>query len=468
MASENGSSNNLTANNNNNNIQASSSSQKLVGISENDTTSKLKSDSSENTEINRNSSTYSSYKKSSHMNKSNKNNQEQNDMENNQDYENDDDEYHDEFHDAVEDVTQFSVTLPRQKGVLHHRNPSNISKIYLQESDISSEDEHDQQTIKVTMHSNKDTNNDSVVKNNEISNRKQSSNDLNLLKIVPRPVRQRRKEITPRPNYSLNLWSIMKNCIGKDLSKIPIPVNFSEPLSMLQRVTEEMEYSNLLDLASQCDDQWEQMAYVAAFTVSSYSTTATRTNKPFNPLLGETYECDRLDDFGWRSLAEQVSHHPPGFAIHVESLKEWIFYQEFTMSSKFRGQYLQVVPLGTSHLEFKKTGHHFTWRKVATFVKNIIVGKLWIDNVGEMDIVNHKTKDVCHLKFFPYSYFSREPPRKVTGIITDSNNVARYVLNGTWTDQIEGAPVLNPQVVTEQTQLNTGTSKILWRRRFPP
>jgi hypothetical protein len=384
------------------------------------------------------------------------------------DYENDDDEYHDEFHDAVEDVTQFSVTLPRQKGVLHHRNPSNISKIYLQESDISSEDEHDQQTIKVTMHSNKDTNNDSVVKNNEISNRKQSSNDLNLLKIVPRPVRQRRKEITPRPNYSLNLWSIMKNCIGKDLSKIPIPVNFSEPLSMLQRVTEEMEYSNLLDLASQCDDQWEQMAYVAAFTVSSYSTTATRTNKPFNPLLGETYECDRLDDFGWRSLAEQVSHHPPGFAIHVESLKEWIFYQEFTMSSKFRGQYLQVVPLGTSHLEFKKTGHHFTWRKVATFVKNIIVGKLWIDNVGEMDIVNHKTKDVCHLKFFPYSYFSREPPRKVTGIITDSNNVARYVLNGTWTDQIEGAPVLNPQVVTEQTQLNTGTSKILWRRRFPP
>ncbi len=402
------------------------------------------------------------------MNKSNKNNQEQNDMENNQDYENDDDEYHDEFHDAVEDVTQFSVTLPRQKGVLHHRNPSNISKIYLQESDISSEDEHDQQTIKVTMHSNKDTNNDSVVKNNEISNRKQSSNDLNLLKIVPRPVRQRRKEITPRPNYSLNLWSIMKNCIGKDLSKIPIPVNFSEPLSMLQRVTEEMEYSNLLDLASQCDDQWEQMAYVAAFTVSSYSTTATRTNKPFNPLLGETYECDRLDDFGWRSLAEQVSHHPPGFAIHVESLKEWIFYQEFTMSSKFRGQYLQVVPLGTSHLEFKKTGHHFTWRKVATFVKNIIVGKLWIDNVGEMDIVNHKTKDVCHLKFFPYSYFSREPPRKVTGIITDSNNVARYVLNGTWTEQIEGAPVLNPQIVTEQTQLNTGTSKVLWRRKYPP
>ena len=237
---------------------------------------------------------------------------------------------------------------------------------------------------------------------------------------------------------------------------------------MLQRITEELEYSNLLDSASQCDDQWEQMAYVAAFTISAYSTTATRTNKPFNPLLGETYECDRLDDYGWRSISEQVSHHPPGVATHVESLKDWTFYQEFTMSSKFRGQYLQIIPLGTSHLEFKKTGNHYTWRKVATFVRNIIVGKLWIDNVGEMDIVNHKTKDVCHLKYFPYSYFSREPPRKVTGIITDSNNVARYVLNGTWTEKIEGAPVLNPQVVTEQTQLNTGKSKVLWERKYPP
>ena len=237
---------------------------------------------------------------------------------------------------------------------------------------------------------------------------------------------------------------------------------------MLQRITEELEYSDLLDAAASSEDQWEQMAYVAAFTVSSFSTTATRTNKPFNPLLGETYECDRLDDFGWRALSEQVSHHPPGFATYVESVKDWHFYQEFNMSSKFRGQYLQIIPLGTSHLEFKRTGHHYTWRKVATFVRNIIVGKLWIDNVGEMDIVNHKTKDVCHLKYFAYSYFSRDPPRKVTGIITDSNNVARYVLNGTWTDQIEGAPVLNPQVVTEQTQLNTGKSKVLWRRRYPP
>lgn len=39
--------------------------------------------------------------------------------------------------------------------------------------------------------------------------------------------RTRRSRIPDKPNYSLNLWSIMKNCIGKDLSKIPMPVNKS-------------------------------------------------------------------------------------------------------------------------------------------------------------------------------------------------------------------------------------------------
>lgn len=83
------------------------------------------------------------------------------------------------------------------------------------------------------------------------------------------------------------------------------------------------------------------MAYVAAFTISSYSTTAARTGKPFNPLLGETYECDRTDDLGWRAISEQVSHHPPMLAQHCEGQK-WRCWQEFTMASKFRGKYLQV------------------------------------------------------------------------------------------------------------------------------
>lgn len=120
--------------------------------------------------------------------------------------------------------------------------------------------------------------------------------------------KQRRTAIPPKPSHSLSLWSIMRNCIGKELSKIPMPVNFNEPLSFLQRITEDMEYADvLLDAAVDADTSIEQMCYVAAFAISSYSTTSNnRTTKPFNPLLGETFECDRWDDRGWRSLCEQV------------------------------------------------------------------------------------------------------------------------------------------------------------------
>jgi len=47
------------------------------------------------------------------------------------------------------------------------------------------------------------------------------------------------------------------------------------------------------------------MALVAAFAVSGYSSAFWRTHKPFNPLLGETYECLR-EDKGFRYIAEQV------------------------------------------------------------------------------------------------------------------------------------------------------------------
>lgn len=94
------------------------------------------------------------------------------------------------------------------------------------------------------------------------------------------------------------------------LPLFPFQVNFNEPLSMLQRLTEDLEYHELLDRAAKCESSLEQLCYVAAFTVSSYSTTVFRTSKPFNPLLGETFELDRLEENGYRSLCEQVLPAP--------------------------------------------------------------------------------------------------------------------------------------------------------------
>uniref|UniRef100_A0AAY4A7P0 Oxysterol-binding protein n=1 Tax=Denticeps clupeoides TaxID=299321 RepID=A0AAY4A7P0_9TELE len=292
---------------------------------------------------------------------------------------------------------------------------------------------------------------------------------------VYRPKCKRRTRIPDKPNYSLNLWSIMKNCIGKELSKIPMPVNFNEPISMLQRLSEDLEYSELLDKAAKCQSSLEQLCYVAAFTVSSYSTTVHRTGKPFNPLLGETFELDRIQESGYRSLCEQVSHHPPAAAHHVISERGWTLRQEIALASKFRGKYLSIMPLGTIHCIFEKSNNHYTWKKVTTTVHNIIVGKLWIDQSGEIDVVNHKTGDRCHLKFAPYSYFSRDVARKVTGVVTDKEGKAHYVLSGTWDEKMEFSRVMqssrggeNGTEGRQKTVYQTLKARELWRKNPLP
>lgn len=66
-----------------------------------------------------------------------------------------------------------------------------------------------------------------------------------------------------------SIWSVLRNCIGKELSKITMPVVFNEPLSFLQRMTEYMEYAKLLRIASEQEDPLERMKFVAGMKIIS-------------------------------------------------------------------------------------------------------------------------------------------------------------------------------------------------------
>lgn len=61
-----------------------------------------------------------------------------------------------------------------------------------------------------------------------------------------------RRNTLPDPSEkerSVSLWSMIKDNIGKDLTRVCLPVYFNEPLSSLQKCYEELEYSYLLDRA---------------------------------------------------------------------------------------------------------------------------------------------------------------------------------------------------------------------------
>ena len=69
-----------------------------------------------------------------------------------------------------------------------------------------------------------------------------------------------------------SLWSIIKQCVDKELYRFTVPISFNEPLSLLQRMAENMKYSHqLLDKAVESSNPVDRMKYVVGFLVSGTS-----------------------------------------------------------------------------------------------------------------------------------------------------------------------------------------------------
>ncbi|KAM4563825.1 oxysterol-binding protein-related protein 2-like isoform 1-T2 [Odontesthes bonariensis] len=240
----------------------------------------------------------------------------------------------------------------------------------------------------------------------------------------------------PVPMFSRNtvsVWGILKKCIGLELSKITMPIVFNEPLSFLQRITEYMEHTYLINRACSLSDSIERMQAVAAFAVSAVASQWDRTGKPFNPLLGETYELIR-EEQGFRLVSEQVSHHPPVSAFHAESLVgDFVFHGSIYPKLKFWGKSVEAEPKGTITLELLKHNEAYTWSNPYCCVHNIILGKLWIEQYGTVEIINHSTGDKCVLNFKPCGMFGKELHR-VEGYIQDKSKKKLRVIYGKWTE----------------------------------
>ncbi|XP_051937611.1 oxysterol-binding protein-related protein 6 isoform X2 [Hippocampus zosterae] len=246
--------------------------------------------------------------------------------------------------------------------------------------------------------------------------------------------RNGRRTCLPAPcpdTGNINLWNILRNNIGKDLSKVSMPVELNEPLNTLQRMCEELEYSELLDKAAETEDPFERMVLVAAFAVSGYSSTYYRAgSKPFNPLLGETYECIR-EDKGFCFFSEQVSHHPPISACHCES-KNFTFWQDVRWKNKFWGKSMEILPVGTVSLMIPRFGDHYEWNKVTTCVHNILSGRRWIEHYGEITVRNTKSSAcLCKLTFVKGNYWSSNV-NEIQGFVMDQEGKVIHRLFGKW------------------------------------
>ena len=71
------------------------------------------------------------------------------------------------------------------------------------------------------------------------------------------------------PDQKVSVWKVIKDAVGKDLSRFCVPVYFNEPVSMLQKVSEIMDYEDLLVKAVQYkEDSYRRLLHVTAFAIA--------------------------------------------------------------------------------------------------------------------------------------------------------------------------------------------------------
>uniref|UniRef100_A0A8B9R3C3 Oxysterol binding protein like 7 n=1 Tax=Anas platyrhynchos TaxID=8839 RepID=A0A8B9R3C3_ANAPL len=288
---------------------------------------------------------------------------------------------------------------------------------------------------------------------------------------LPGPGPQRRSCLPapPAPPGDVSLWGLLRSSVGKDLSRVALPVQLNEPLNTLQRLCEELEYSALLDRAARARDPRQRLVLVAAFAVSAYclhllprgqqalqpqcwgrptsvcgptaasasSVSRSATTPPSPPAtpspttLSSGKTCGGRTNSGanpWRSSpwAPSTSGCPGEMPAPLTPAPP---------------PHPPAAPPAPPDPHAPRSGDHFEWNKVTTCIHNVLSGPRWIEHYGEVLIRN--TRDAsyhCKLTFCKARYWGAGA-NEVQGAVLSRSGTVVERLAGKWHEGLyRGAP----------------------------
>jgi len=285
--------------------------------------------------------------------------------------------------------------------------------------------------------------------------------------LAPLPAERvkRRDTVNPPTVNPPSLVGFFRKNVGKDLSTISMPVTSNEPISLLQRLSEVLEYSTLLDAAAtKSRSSIERLIHITAFAIASLSNARIKERsirKPFNPMLGETFEFVR-EDRGFRFISEKISHRPFRMACQGESEK-WTLTQSPLPSQKFWGKSAELITEGKFRLTLHSTGDHFSWIPATSFLRNIIAGEKYVEPVGNMTVVNEITGEKAVVTFKTKGMFSGRSEDVCAQTFDTYGDEQILGLIGKWTSSLtvteHGDPKIKEAPIWTAAELNPDAPK---------
>lgn len=248
---------------------------------------------------------------------------------------------------------------------------------------------------------------------------------------------------------------------GMDLVKmrLSLPIWLFEPTTSLTRMAETFEFSDLLDRAATVSDPIHRDSLIASFVVSAFAHTE-RVRKPFNPVLGETFEfIHPVTDM--KFYAEQVSHHPPISVSRAEG-NGWVAGEVVNVHATFQGNSVEVSNSGTRYIHLTETDDRYTWDLPKALVSNLFVGGTFVDHHGLFEVRNHTTKTVSRIQFSKCGWFSTGR-YDVTGELFDPKGEKVVDFSGAWNRYLDSAPVTEtPSSTTVKSMTKIEGVNRLW------
>ena len=212
-----------------------------------------------------------------------------------------------------------------------------------------------------------------------------------------------------------------------------LPIYFNEPITMLQKQCERFYYMDLLTKANEEEDLKLQMCYISGFLIGEIFLNLGRVLKPFNPILGETYEYyDNNKQF--RFFSEQVSHNPPISAFIGESPSFAMFGDSRASTSfKLLKGCLEVSFTNKTHLLLKKHNRYFVFNKPLILMKGLVKAPVHNDYGGDVTIQCIECPDIkCVLTFIDES---KKPLGTFEGKVYEGEKVV-YEIGGNWNSEV--------------------------------
>jgi hypothetical protein len=202
------------------------------------------------------------------------------------------------------------------------------------------------------------------------------------------------------------IWDLVKSfgkniVAAKELTSISMPVRLFEPRSYLERLSDGWWSAPMyLNKAAHTSDPVERLKLVMTFAVSGFfNTVENQKGKPFNPILGETFQATFED--GTRIYAEQASHHPPITCWQVFGPEEcYHFYGYGEWSASFRGNSVKGHQAGPNIINFADGGC-ITYSLPEAHVGGIMFGERIIEYLGTIDFRDEQNGLACDLLINP-------------------------------------------------------------------